>query len=94
MVLYVNDARIAAPTRKNHVEHFLEELQHEGFDLEIEGDFTKYLGIGIEEQEDRTSHMSQKGLIIKIILETKKMTNCKPNLTPTTQVALGSDPEG
>ena len=37
--------------------------------------------------------MSQKGLITKII-ETTKMTDCKPNWTSTTQVALGSDPEG
>ena len=47
MVLYVDDTGITAPVRKN-VEDFVEELQQEGFDLEIEGDFTKYLGIGIE----------------------------------------------
>ena len=50
MVLYVDDAGIAALTRKN-VEDFVEELREEGFDLEIEGDFTDYLGgIGIEER--------------------------------------------
>ena len=92
MVLYVDDAGIAAPTRKN-IEDFVEELQQEGFDLDIEGEFTEYLGIGIEEREDSTWHMSQKGLITKII-ETTKMTDCKPNWTPTTQVALDSDPEG
>ena len=43
--------------------------------------------------EDGTQHMSHKGLITKII-ETTKMTDCKPNWTPTTQVALGSDLEG
>ena len=53
MVLYVDNAGIAAPTRKN-AEDFVEELQEEGFNLEIEGDFTEYLGIGIEEQEDGT----------------------------------------
>ena len=92
MVLYVEDAGIAAPSWKN-VENFVEELQNEGFDLEIEGDFTEYLGISIKDCEDGTSHMSQKGLITKIV-ETTKMTNCKPNWTPTTQEALGSDPEG
>ena len=56
MVLYVNNAGMAAPTRKN-VEDFVEELQKEGFDLEIEEDFTEYLDIGIEEQEDSTWHM-------------------------------------
>ena len=83
MVLYVDDVGIAAPTRKN-VEDFVEELQQEGFDLEFEGDFTEYLvGIGIEEQEDGTCHMSQKELITKII-ETTKMTDCKPNWTSST----------
>ena len=48
MVLHVDEAGIAAPTRKN-LKDFVEELQQEGFDSEIEGDFTKYLGIGIEE---------------------------------------------
>ena len=92
MVLYVDNAGITAPTRKN-VEDFVEELREEGFDLEIKGDFTEYLGIGTEEREDGTRHISQKGLITKII-QTTKMTNCKPNWTPTTQVALGSDLEG
>ena len=58
MVLYVDNAGIAAPTRKN-VEDFVEELQEEGFDLEIEGDFMEYHGIGIEDCEDSTQHMSQ-----------------------------------
>ena len=31
--------------------------------LKSEANFTKYLGTGIEEQEDRTLHMLQKGLI-------------------------------
>ena len=43
------------------------------------------------EQTDGICHMSQKGLIIKII-KTVKMTDYKPNWTPTTQVALGSNP--
>ena len=91
MVLYIDDVGIAAPTQI--MQKFGKELQQEGFNLEIEGDFTKHLGIGIEEQEDGTHHMSQKGLITKII-KTTKVTDCKPNQTLTTQVALGSDPEG
>ena len=61
--------------------------------MEIEGEFTEYLGIGIEELPDGSHHMSQKGLIEKIIKNTK-MTDCNPNWTPTTQVLLGSDPNG
>ena len=92
MILYVDDAGIAAPHRKD-VEAFVEELRTEGFDLEIEGDFTEYLGIAIDEKDDGTRHMCQNGLINKIV-ESTKMTDCNPNYTPTTQVALGSDPEG
>ena len=51
MILYVDDAGIAAPKRED-VNKFVKELQTEGFDLEIEGDFTEYLGIGIEELPD------------------------------------------
>ena len=39
IILYVDDAGIAAPKQEN-VEHFMEELQ-KGFDLKIEGEFTK-----------------------------------------------------
>ena len=37
--------------------------------------------------------MTQPGLIKKII-EATGMTLCSPNKTPTSQTALGSDPEG
>ena len=37
--------------------------------------------------------MTQKGLIRKIIATTK-MEDCKPNWTPTTQLALGTDVDG
>ena len=71
----------------------MEELRELGFDLEIEGDFTEYLRIAIDEEADGTRQMHQKGLINKII-ETTKMTSCNPNYTPAMQEALGSDPEG
>ena len=59
----------------------------------MEGDFTSYLGIGIDEFEDGSRHMTQKGLIKKVI-QTTKMENCNPNWTPAIQLALGSDPDG
>ena len=78
MVLYVDDAGIAAPT-KQIIEDFIIELRKKhGFDLEMEGDFTSYLGIAIDEFEDGSRHMTQKGLIKKVI-QTTKMENCNPN---------------
>ena len=92
MVLYVDDAGIAAPTEAD-VHAFIQELRDIGFDLDVEGKFNEYLGVGIEELPDGTRHMTQKGLIDKI-LETTKMTDCNPNHTPCPQVALGKDLDG
>ena len=47
----------------------------------------------MEELDDGTRHMTQKGLIDEIIKNTK-MTGCNPNKTPTTQIPLGSDADG
>ena len=48
MVLYVEDAGITAPNQ-SIIDEFATELKDLGFDLEIEGNFSSYLGIGIEE---------------------------------------------
>ena len=92
MILHVDGAGIAAPSRTN-VEEFVKELRAKGFELEIEGDFTEYLGIGIKEMPDGTRHMTQKGLIKKILKATD-MEECHPNWCPAKQPALGSDPDG
>lgn len=92
LVLYVDDAGIAAPNRKI-IDDLIQELRDLEFDLDIEGDFNSYLGIGIEELPDGSKHMTQSGLIKKI-LDASKMSSCHANKTPATQVALGSDPDG
>ena len=53
MILCIEDAGIAAPGCTN-VEEFVKELCAEGFELEIKGDFTECLGMGIKEMPDRT----------------------------------------
>ena len=92
MVLYVDDAGIAAAS-KDTILQFVQQLKNLGFDLDIEDDFNSYLGIGIEEFSDGSRHMTQKGLIKKLLMTTG-MEECNPNWTPTTQAALGSDPDG
>ena len=89
MALHVDDAGVAAPKQEN-VKTFVEELRAEGFDLEIKGEFPKCLGIGMEEPDDGTRHMTQKGPMKKTI-ENAKMTGSNPNKTPTTQIPLRSD---
>jgi hypothetical protein len=48
MVLYVDDAGLAAPTRSG-IDRFVHQLKNMGFDVDIEDDFNEYLGIKIEE---------------------------------------------
>ena len=47
MTPHVDDTGIAAPN-KEATEKFVKELQNEGFDLEMEGNFAECLGIGME----------------------------------------------
>ena len=55
--------------------------------------FNSYLGIGIEEFNDGSWQMTQKGLIKKL-LQTTDMLDYNQKWCSTTQTALGSDPEG
>ena len=89
MVLCVDNASVAAPKQED-IKTFVEEPRNKGFDFEIKENFTKCLGIGIEELDDGTRHMTQKGLIKKTI-ENAKRTGSNPDKTPTTQIPLGSD---
>ena len=68
-------------------------LHKAGFELTFEGSFSEFLGIKFTVNSNGTITMTQKGLIDKIIKATG-LENCNPNWTPTTQVALGLDPEG
>jgi hypothetical protein len=60
--------------RQKIVNKFVEDLCAQGFDLEIEGDFTEYLGIQMEEPSDGSRVMSQAGLIQKVI----EYADCNP----------------
>ena len=88
----VDNAGIAAPDKES-INSLARELRDEGFDLEMEGDFMEHLGIGIERRDNRTICMTQKGVIEKITV-TAKIKECKPNKTPASTTALGSDAEG
>ena len=92
MVLYVDDAGLAAPTRAG-IDLFVKQLKDLGFDVDIEDDFSEYLGIKIDDLPDGTKKMSQKGLIQKT-LKAANMEDCNPNWVPAAQVSLGADPDG
>jgi hypothetical protein len=93
IVLYVDDAGIAAPMIEL-INEFIDGLKAKGFELTKEGSFSEFLGIKFEEDTSAGSiTMTQTGLIKKIIATTK-MENCNPNWVPATKEPLGIDPEG
>ena len=53
-------------TQEGVIEAFLEEPQNQGLGLEAKCDFAGRLSVGIQELEDRTCHVFQKGLIDEV----------------------------
>ena len=92
VVQYVDDCGISAPTQQR-IDEFVKGLQDLNLELTMEGTFEEFLGIKFKTNADGSIECTQKGLIQKT-LQAAGMEDCKPNATPTTQVALGSDPEG
>ena len=92
IVMYVDDLAIGSRNEKE-IHTLIANLKKKGFSLSIEGNFTTYLGIKLEKNDDGSVHLSQKFLIDKIIAATG-MERCNQNWTPTTQTALGQDPDG
>ena len=93
LICYVDDTGIAAKDPKD-IDKLIASLRAKGFELTKEGTFSEFLGIKFEtDQETGRIHLSQKGLIAKII-ETTGMKDCNPNWTPAAQVALDKDEDG
>jgi hypothetical protein len=66
LVTFIDDCGLAVEN-PSKVGWFITELQKDGFELHLEGDFTAFLGVAIDPQPDRSIHMHQSGLIKKII---------------------------
>lgn len=92
LVMYVDDCGIAAKD-PDSIDTFITDLKSRGFELTKEGSFAEFLGIKFEPTSDGGIHMTQSGLIKKIITATN-MTDCNPNWTPATQLGLGADEDG
>ena len=92
-IVYVDDLGLAFST-ESVLEEFLTDLKGLGFEFTREGTFSEFLGIDfVYDSVKRTVSMTQGGLIKKI-LATAGMTDCKPNKMPTCQVPLGNDDDG
>lgn len=92
VVLYVDDAIICA---KNEAlaDKLVDDLRAMHFTLTREGTFAEYLGIKFEKRSDGSYLLTQRGLTEKII-EATGLNDANPNWMPTTQLALGTDPDG
>ena len=92
LVTFVDDCGLSVKDPKM-IDWFVSELCKRGNELDVEGDFTAFLGVAIERNEDGSIHMHQRGLIKKIIAAAQ-MEDGNPNWTPASQAALGSDKDG
>ena len=68
-------------------------LCQKGLDLQREGTFEDYLGIHFTTLPNGSIHMTQSGLIQKIIKATG-MEQCNPNKVPAHKSQLGKDADG
>ena len=92
IIVYVDDMGVAAE-REELIDEIISFLHSKGLELQREGEFQDYLGISFSHLPDGSTHMTQSGLIKKIIQATG-MENCNPNKTPALKACLGKDEDG
>ena len=89
IIVYVDDMGVAAEN-DTLIDELISFLQSKGLELQREGEFQDYLGISFTKMSNGSVHMTQSGLIKKIIKATG-MENCNPNKTPAQKANLGKN---
>jgi len=92
VIIYVDDCGISAKTTEL-IDELIEQLRGKGFKLTKEGTFSEFLGIQYSSDSDGNIHLSQEGLIKKI-LSTTGLEGANPNKLPAKCEPLGMDPDG
>ena len=92
VIVYVDDMGVAAEN-DSLIDELITFLRSKGLDLQREGTFQDYLGIRFSALPNGSVHMTQTGLIDKIIKATG-MEGCNPNKTPALKAGLGKDHDG
>ena len=92
IIVYVDDVGVGAQ-REQLIGDLVNHLLKKGFDLEREGTFQDYLGMSFNPLPNGAIHMTQSGLIKKIIKATG-MESCNPNKVPSLKTCLGKDLDG
>jgi hypothetical protein len=70
LVTFVDDCGLAVDD-PSQVDWFITELQKDGFELHLEGNYTAFLGVAMDPQPNGSIHMHQSGFIKKIIAAAK-----------------------
>jgi len=92
LILYVDDCGISYKS-EDLVDDLIASLIKRGFKLTKEGTFAEFLGIQYSTTDDGNIHLTQQGLIGKI-LDAMDMKDCKSNRLPAACKALGMDTDG
>ena len=87
VIVYVDDVGVAA-TKEELIDDLVTHLKKKGFDLQREGSFQDYLGMRFTSLPNGSIHMTQSGLIKKIIKATG-MESCNPNKVPCLKTCFG-----
>ena len=92
IIIFVDDCGICA---KNValIEDLIANLEKMGFKLTKESTFAEFLGIQYTKIDTNHVHLTQKGLIKKI-LEATGLTDSNPNKLPASKEPLSIDPDG
>ena len=67
LVVFVDDCGLAV-SDPSMIDWFVNELRKQGFELQVEGNFTAFLGVALDRLPDGSIHLHQSGLIKKILL--------------------------
>jgi len=92
LVQYVDDCGISA-AKQSTIDDFVAALRKEGLALTQEESFSEFLGIEFQESKEGKFHMTQGGLIKKV-LQAAGMSDCNPNSTPAAVAPVGADKDG
>jgi hypothetical protein len=91
-LVYVDDTLLFAKDMKD-IDDIIAALEAAGMELEVEDDVAGFLGVHIDRRDDGTIHLTQKGLIARII-QALNIGDLPSKRTPAELGCLGSDPEG
>jgi hypothetical protein len=91
-IVYVDDTLFYSP-KESYIQEAIEVLRKEDMDLEVESDVAGFLGVQITKKPDGTIHLTQTGLIQRI-LAALNMADFNTKETPAEHGCLPIDKDG